>query len=659
MSASEKLKYFIYDLETLVNFFSFSGKFYGNDRMYTFEMSPRRDQRSELLTFLSYLENSKVQMVGFNNLGFDYPIIHHLLNNPYVFTYHSAYLLCQQIINSQNYGAAPFPQITIRDRKIPQIDLVKINHFDNKNKRTPLKSLQFSMRLPSVEDMPVKIGVDLTVDQMDKVLSYNHNDVIATEAFLSRCEHLIDMRKELLDNGILTGDVLNFSDVKIGSEYLIKRIGRAKCFSGNKPVQTHRQSVDFKDIILPKIWYRTEPFKEVLEWFNKQVVYHKAEEKPALEVNLAGIDFKFGLGGVHGSVEDKKYESNSKFVIKDVDVTGMYVAVAIANGFAPEHLGKDFSVAYKQLQLDRAQYKKGTTMNGTLKLAGNGAYGKSNDMYSCFFDPKYTYTVTANGQLQLLQLVEVFSMIPQLEIIQANTDGITVYMPRELDNLFQLWKSDWENQTGLKLEEVEYSKMWISDVNNYVATTVDGKIKSKGKYFFPREQRDYDGIWNKDFSSMCVQKVIEQTLINGWPPEVLIKIVTDPFDFMIRYKTPGGAKVFIGDREMLKTVRYYVSTKGEPMKKVATPKGEIGTYKRKNQLTDKFYNEVLTQIPKGSWDERIHTKNKTKYDQVVTSIESGRLVRECNIASKFDWKDVDFDYYVQEVKKLYIGETNV
>ena len=94
----------------------------------------------------------------------------------------------------------------------------------------------------------------------------------------------------------------------------------------------------------------------------------------------------------------------SKIII-DIDVAGMYVAVAIANGFSPEHLGQDFVNAYRQLQSDRAQYPKGTTMNAVLKLAGNGVYGNSNNPYSCFYDPKYTFSVTVNGQLQLLQLV--------------------------------------------------------------------------------------------------------------------------------------------------------------------------------------------------------------------------------------------------------------
>lgn len=654
---SQPLKFYTYDIETLLNFFSFTGKFEGDNRVYSFEISSRKNQRSELLSHLSYLQNSGVHMVGFNNIGFDYNIIHDLLNNIYVFGYEKAYLLCKQIIGSQKFGGGGnLNQVRPQERIIPQIDLYKINHFDNRNKSTSLKALQFAMRSYSVEDMPVELDKPITEEQMDQVLKYNLHDVLETEVFLQKCKHLIEMRKDLLDTGVLRGDVLNFSDVKIGTEYLISKIGRNKCFvNGNTPIQTFRESIVFKDIILPKITYKTETFQKTLDWFNEQIIYPKSDKpQPKLETKLANLDFAFGVGGVHASVEMKKYESNVTHIIKDVDVTGMYVSVAIANGFAPEHLGQEFKDSYKQLKSDRARYKKGTSMNATLKLAGNGVFGNSDNAYSCFYDPKYPKQVTVNGQLQLLQLAESLSLIPGLEIIQANTDGITVYMPRSVDTYFKFWKKDWETATGLELEEVDYSKMWIADVNNYLCVTTDGKIKAKGKYWFPKEERDYDGCWNKDFSMMVVPKVAEQVLINGWNPEALVRLMTDPFDFMIRYKTTAGSKVYIGDKEMSKTVRYYVSTAGEPMKKISDAKGSPNDYKRANSLTDAYFNKIMKEIPPNTWDERIHTKNKSKYEQREFSIESGRKVKCCNVASDFNWNDVDFDYYVKEINKLEI-----
>ena len=333
----------------------------------------------------------------------------------------------------------------------------------------------------------------------------------------------------------------------------------------------------------------------------------------------------------------------------------MYVAVAIANRFAPEHLGQSFVEAYKQIKEDRARYAKGTSRNAALKLAGNGAYGNSNNPYSPFYDPQYTFSVTVNGQLQIIQLVEMIDLLPDCELIQANTDGITVRLNKKYEHLFQLWCDEWEQMTGLVLERVDYSRMWIRDVNNYVAETMDGKLKRKGAYWYPLTGKDHEGWWNKDFSNLASKIAAEKVMTHSWPVEIGIRLVTNPFDFMLRYKATGASVLFIGETEQLKTVRYYVSNAGEPMKKVSPPKGEIGQYKRKNKLKDSEFNKIFKEVGKDIWDERIHTKNKSKYGIVETSVQAGWKVKQCNVATDFNWSDVNWDYYVEEAKKIIIG----
>lgn len=646
-------KFYLYDIETFPNCFTFSGKFFRQPKVDIFEISTRRNNRTELLTLLSYLQNLGGYMVGFNSLQFDYQVIHDLLLNPYTFDHNKAYQIAMQIINSNRN----FFQLVPKDeRVIQQIDLFKINHFDNVNKATSLKALQFAMRAESVEDLPFEVGTILTPEQMDILISYNVHDVTETERFLEKNLEHIQMRYDLLTERVLTGDVLNFSDVKIGSRYLENKIGRHKCYSGNKPKQTFREMLDFNEIVLPKIHYRTDDFQEVVEWFKAQKIFVKSDDPlPKLQKHLAGLDFFFGVGGVHASVDSKKFESNQYYKIIDVDVASMYPSIAVANGFYPEHLGQDFVLNYKQIILDRKNYKKGTARNKTLKLSGNGVFGNSDSPFTCFYDPKFPKSITVNGQLQILQLAEMFHLIPGVKLIQANTDGITALVPRDMEFLFNLWCNEWEKMTGLVLEYAEYSKMWIRDVNNYLCLKTNGEVKRKGAYWYPITDEDYDGVWNKDFSRIAVQKATELCLVHGLQPEVAIKLCTDKFDFMNRFKTPGGATTYIGDVKCQRTTRYYISKSGKPMKKIAKPKGELGAYKRKNGITDALYNKVLKEIPPGTWDERIHNKSKTKYEMATTSIESGYLVKECNKASDFDWNDVDYKYYVDEIKKLLIG----
>jgi hypothetical protein len=648
--------YYTYDLEVFPNIFLFGGKFKDSNEVQLFEISDRMNQLNDLLNWLSYLKNCQAEMTGFNNLGFDYPIIHELMTNPYSFNYEKAHQLGNQIISAQNRGVR-FEKIKHYERILPQIDWMKICHFDNVAKATSLKALQFAMRSESLEDLPFKVR-PLNNEEKDTLRKYCVHDVTETEKFGIICEPLLEMRRELLKEGVLTGDVLNFSDVKIGTEYLINRIGKQVCFSGYKPRQTYRDVVEFNRIILPKIFYRTEAYNSVFSWFKNQKIFTAGGEKPSLCVKLSGLDFHFGVGGVHASADNKVFESNNDYQIVDIDVTGMYVSVAIANGFAPEHLGSKYVASYKQIKEDRARYAKGTSRNAVLKLAGNGVYGNSNNPFSPFYDPQYTFSVTINGQLQILQLVELLELVPNCELIQANTDGITVRVKKDSIPFLKLWCKEWESLTGLELEEVLYSRMWIRDVNNYLAEKMNGELKRKGAYWYPTSIKEYEGWWNKDYSNLASKMIAEKYMTHSWSLE-MIKIFTDPFDFMLRYKATSDSVLYIGDKEQLKTVRYYVSKTGQPMKKVSPPRGEVGQYKRKNKITDDYFNSVMKEIGKNVWDDRIHTKNKSKYGIVETSIQSGWKVKQCNIAKDFDWNDVDWSYYIEEAKKLLVGVKHV
>lgn len=652
----------VWDTETYPNFFLYVGKFRGDDRKFIFEISSRKNQKNELLSHLSYLSNMTIStpagnkqncyMVGYNSLNFDYPITHELLTNHFMFDSKKAYDMAQTIITSQEYG---FTQIRQKDRIIPQIDLAKINHFDNKNRRTSLKSLQVAMRSESVEDLPITPGTYLSEAQMDQLIYYCIHDVTETEKFLEKNMNNINMRVELMETGAVSGDVLNFSDVKIGYQYLIEQVGRSKCFiSGSTPRQTNHAAVHFKDIILPKIYFRNDKYNEILDWFRSLIIYPKSEEGFHLEKQIENLTFVFGGGGIHASVENKKYVSDDRFDIVDIDVKAMYPSIFIANGFYPEHLGQNFTVPYAELKTKRSLYPKKSAMDKLLKLAMNGGgFGKTNDPYSCFYDLACFYKITINGQLQLLQLVESIFSIPGVEIIQANTDGVTAKVPKGSRDFFNMAVGAWEKDTGLELEHDEFKKLFIRDVNNYIAVTKKGKIKRKGAYWFPESDEDYEGVWNKDFSFMVVPKAVEKVLIDDWDPRFAAALFTDPFDFMIRYKTTGAAKVYIGEKEMLKTVRYYVSKNGQPMKKIYPPKGVIGEFCRKNSLQDSFYNKIKAEVG-DKWDERIHTKNKSTYQMKESSIEDGWLVSECNVAKMFDWKSLNYDYYINEINKLII-----
>jgi len=117
-----------------------------------------------------------------------------------------------------------------------------------------------------------------------------------------------------------------------------------------------------------------------------------------------------------------------------------------------------------------------------LKLAPNRTYGKSNDKYSVFYDPKFTTSITINGQLSLLMLADRLLKIQKLKLVQLNTDGLTVAMTRDTEEQYNAICTQWQKDVKLELEFVDYQSMYIRDVNNYIALYTNGKVKRKGAY---------------------------------------------------------------------------------------------------------------------------------------------------------------------------------
>lgn len=654
---------YVYDLETYRNCFLFIGKWYRQPGVHVFEISFRRNMKSELLNYLSYLKNLDAHMIGYNSLPFDCPIIQDLMSNPILFDETRAYELGQKIIEKNNsvirFGQRP-SLIPLKDRIIHQIDLMKMWHYDNKTKSTRLKDLEFAMRSQTVQDLPYDVHTPLSSEQMDHLVAYGIHDVLETEKFAIFSEDRIKLRADLVQSRAIKGDVFNWNDTKLGEMYFINKLGCGRVKG------TDRLTVNFSDVILPHIQFRHPEFQEVLETFKTKRWVKGDEDANKLipfKRTIAGIELGFGSGGLHGSVENKIYHESETHKIIDIDVSGMYPAVGIANGFYPEHLGPKFVDVYRQLKFDRKQHKKGTALNSVLKLAQNGVYGKSNSEFSAVFDVKYLFSITINGQLFNLLLFEMLRSIPGIQFIQDNTDGITMYVPRVYEWMFNQIKLDWEKNTQLELEQVEYKSMFVRDVNNYVAVKKDNSVKRIGAYWFAESWADYDagpGKWHMDHSMMVVPKVAEICMLNPkLNPEFVLKTMSDPFDFMLRQKVQGGQKCFIGKNRTQKTVRYYISKAGEPMKIIRPAPGPVGMYKRKNKITDKLYTEVLREVGT-QWDARIHVgkanqpKTQTTYQDTVSNIASGYLVRDCCDAADFNWADVDYAFYLAEVNKLII-----
>jgi len=64
----------------------------------------------------------------------------------------------------------------------------------------------------------------------------------------------------------------------------------------------------------------------------------------------------------------------------------------------------------------------------------------------------------------ITMLAEMLTDIPDSQLIQINTDGLTMRIHKSYENQYYELCKKWENITKLTLEYAYYSKMIIADV---------------------------------------------------------------------------------------------------------------------------------------------------------------------------------------------------
>ncbi len=617
---------YVHDIENYPNVFLFGAIHALTETPYIFEISHRRDDRQAFYLFTEYLREHRAEEVGYNNLGYDYPVQHSILNNIMYITNADIYKKGDSIINAGDENRFAH-MVWEKDWIVPQLDLYKIHHFDNQAKRTSLKTLEFNMRMENIEDLPFTPGTYLTDSQIDTLRQYLIHDLKATLMFYKHSKKLIDFRREL--SAKYGRNFMNHNDTKIGKDYFIMELEKSgiQCFEpgSRKPRQTHRPSIALNSVIFPYVRFEQPEFNRVLNWLRQQVITETKGVFTDLSADINGFSFDFGTGGIHGSIESQTIRSTENYVIIDLDVASFYPNLAISNELYPAHLGKQFCTIYKNVYDMRSSYPKGTPENAMLKLALNGVYGDSNNVYSPFYDPAYTMAITINGQLLLCMLAEELLKIPGLSMIQANTDGLTVYVPRVFTGQVEQVRHAWEKLTRLQLEEAIYDVMFIRDVNNYIAVYEGGKkVKRKGAYCHTTktdENPKGDLGWHQNHSMQVVAKAAEAALVHNKDIRDFITSHEDIHDFMLVTKVPRNSKLLWGDKQVQNITRYYVSTDGAPLTKVMPPLAKS------------------LKLNPDAPERRM-------------SVCKGWLTTECNDMKRFNRATLNYDFYIKEAEKL-------
>lgn len=624
-----------YDIETMQELF-LVGVYDPEGQAYIeFEVSKNKN---ELDSFIKFAElSNEYYWVGYNNLRFDSQVVEWILRYGGEWNELGALEITAKIaqkaadvIHDANFDV--FPEYREQDLSLKQIDLFKVNHYDNKNRRVSLKRLEFEMDLENIEEMPVHHAkTNLTDEEIYLSKTYCKNDVLATYEFyrvttgdcnhpLYRGNNQIELRQDIQDEfGI---PCLNYSDSKIGDE-MIKKF---YCIEKNIEYKElpkkgfFRKSIAVKNCIADYVIFETPELKA----FHKRIkgMSLGLQDDFKESINFYNNVYTFAKGGLHTENGPKVFEADDEHFIIDWDVSSYYPAIIINNNKYPQHLGKEFLAGYKKMFEKRLELKplakkdkKIKGIVGALKLAVNSVYGKSSDMQSWIYDRQLTMFTTITGELSLLMLIEQYEL-NGIHVISANTDGVTIRIHKDLIDKMHEINKWWCDITQYELERADYQKIIFSTVNDYLAIKTDGEIKKKGDFL-----TDFELHKNK--SARVCAIALEQYFVHSVPIEDTIRNHGNIYDFCLRQKASKdfhyeGINKNSGEKTIYnKLIRYYVSKKGEKLLKV------------KNEDCDSNAADV-SQVEAGEW-----------------------VMHVCNhLTPDHSLENINYDYYIERANKI-------
>lgn len=609
----------VYDIETIFEEFSITVADKAFNILKEFRINRFTNQVDALVKYLT--EENCDYWVGFNNVNFDAQVLQYIIDNHTYWVDKTGAQICamiwrfsQDVIYQTNNGL--FPPYREDWLWAKQMDLFKIHHFDNENRRTSLKWCEYSMDMEDIEEMPLphvqwtwRNNLQVPEDRMwgneqfSMIDQYRRNDVKATCMLLKytlgevenevyKGKDKIQDRLDMITEFKLPQEAMNWSDVKVGDElnklgYMnLKGIKNPKELIELKKNAKRKKRFTFGDCIPPYVTFQTPEFQALYNKVKNVVVKITVDKKEKKEQEFPfsynKTNYLIARGGLHSNEKNRIVVPTDSEILMDADIGSQYPNAIFKRKLYPSHLGPEWLVMYGGTIQRRLTYKaKGKTdkrakgIAEMLKLSLNGGgFGKLNEPSNWQYDPFAAFQCTIGNQFEILMLIEALE-IGGIHVISANTDGIVCLFDRaKLDTYYQICH-EWEDKVqmpvidGKKLGELEYKeykKIVQKSVNDYIAIPVEGEVKKKGDFMTEFEL-------NKNRSRRILPLIYENYFTKGIQPEETISSHNSLPDFCIGLKSSkdyhyegigqdGKPTIYH------KVIRYFVSRDGELLVKV-------------------------------------------------------------------------------------------
>lgn len=547
----------VFDIEVLKNVFTCTCKNTDTKQITVFEISPRRVDVQELVIF--FYED--YYFVGYNNIHYDNPILNYIimLYREHYFDRYSTRELTEsvfrmsQLVIDKNSDFDLWKEYKYA-RNFLSIDLLTMLY--SKALRVSLKEMQVTMQYKNVEEFVVDWHQDLPEKDIDRLISYNINDVESTEELLYRCKDLLELRIETeKDFGLpcLSLDRVNLGDRLLQLKVMEKTGLNKKQLENMKSPANY---VDLEKVIFPWIKFESPILQKKLTDMKNQHNVSPSRKGYINTFMFGEMKVTIGVGGIHGDNGTCIIKPNEDELLLDSDVNSLYPSLMRMYHLYPPKLKDVLGQIFPQIIDDRLEFKRTgqKNKNETYKYMLNGVSGKMQDETSWLFSPFTVMQVRINGQLLLLMLAERLLKLG-CKLYQINTDGILYKLKKSKYEELQQVLKEWEKLTMLTLETEEFTQFYQLAINDYFGVEPNNKIKKKGFFLTDIEL-------GKGLTPKIIPEAIINYFVHNIPVEDTIKSCKDICKFLQAEKTGKQWTVEYNEQIQQRINRFYVSNSG-------------------------------------------------------------------------------------------------
>ena len=587
------------DIEVYPDLFFVGIKDFKNKKVFSYEVSERKDERDKLFKDLTSFSGF---FVSFNGLHYDEVVLLYFIKN-----YKSLLKDCSlseffyfikdvsdSIIN-EDWDTIKLYKYAFRDWT--SIDLFLYwSKMLRISKQISLKSLGIQLNHEEVQELPFPIThlFGTNEEEIEQLIHYNiKNDLGILEKLFVKMQGEVELRHYILkEYGIPSWSM---DAPKIASEYLLEDYCR-KTFNFNEEGDVRFQEIEYKKYkkeirnqryypkpfkigdYLPPVNFKTKFFKNIHKEFcenggdfYKEVPFNK---------NDTSVMLLPSVGGIHSKNDNQYWESDEEWVILDSDVASLYPTLFKIYEFLRGDL-KIVLDKYVEIIEDRliAKRNKDKKKDKFLKLILNGFSGLADSNVTWVYSPEQVTALRVLGQLIQLRFIEDLSELDGVKVFFTNTDGTCIMIKRKLipefckiaKNIEKEFKITWEftfnkkmvfSNTNSYISVIEEKFMLDDDLNFINHETGLNEIKRKGAVF----RYGNDIPLGDSVNEQVIPRALEAYFVNGISPEEFIsnplKYNISIFDYCCSKKVNKSFNVYYGDDIIQNINRYYFSKKG-------------------------------------------------------------------------------------------------